>query len=463
MTGRSQNMNSVLNWIIETFDEFGGILVIDREGYILHVGSRFAEFHLGSNPDEAVGKKLENYVPDSELFEVMKTGIPRIGKAWNRNGQTLVVSRLPIFQDGKIVGAIGVTIFRRLEEALDFAHRIIGVDGQLDFYKEEVKRLWGAKYSFDSIFGSSLAIVEAKRKAWDIATTHLPVLLTGATGTGKELFAHAIHLDSPKKDGPFVAVNCAGIPDNLVESELFGYEAGAFTGARKGGKPGKFELANGGTLFLDEVSELPLHMQAKLLRVLQESEIERVGGTSVIPIKVRIISATNVDLEDQVAKGKFREDLYYRLNVFSVRIPSLQERTEDISSLSYYFIMKFNQEVGTKVTGLSDEAQRLLISYEWPGNVRELKNTIERACLDAKMGLIKPDNLYYITDKLGYKKEIKSIGPLTLKEASMQAEKELILKALETTHGNKKQACELLNINRTSFYNKLKELGIALE
>ena len=214
------------------------------------------------------------------------------------------------------------------------------------------------------------------------------------------MFAHAIHLDSPYRDGPFITVNCAAIPDNLVESELFGYEEGAFTGARRGGKPGKFELAQNGTIFLDEVGELPLNVQAVLLRVLQEKEIERVGGTSLIPLNVRVISATNRDLESKVRQGKFREDLYYRLNVFSVHIPPLKARMEDIPALAHHFISRFNQEMGTSITGLTSQALQILMSYHWPGNVRELKSTIERACLEAKMGLIRPENLYYITDRL---------------------------------------------------------------
>jgi transcriptional regulator with PAS, ATPase and Fis domain len=450
-----------LSWITAALDEFGGLLIIDLNSRIIFVTSRYAEFFLDTTYEEAVGRPLQTFVADSELTEVLRTGIPRLGHVINRKGQSLVVSLFPLTERGKVIGAMGIVIFPRLEEARSFARRIIGTDTQLDYYKEEVKRLWGAKYSFDSIRGSSLSIVEAKRKAWDIAATNSPVLITGSTGTGKELFAHAIHLDSQQKDGPLVTVNCAGIPDNLVESELFGYESGAFTGARKGGKPGKFELAHTGTIFLDEVGELPMHAQAKLLRVLQEREVERVGGTSLIPVKVRVISASNIDLEVLVAQGKFREDLLYRLNVFSVRIPSLADRMEDIPALSHFFIAEFNREAGTKVTGLNDPALSILMNYRWPGNVRELKNAIERACLEAKMGLIKPENLYYITEKSGYKDgSDRRPLPLSLKEVTSQAEKEAILNALDMTRGNKQQACRILGINRTTFYKKLKELGI---
>ncbi|MGE5404032.1 MAG: sigma-54 interaction domain-containing protein [Candidatus Saccharibacteria bacterium] len=465
MADNQEKWEDVLRWLTNALDELGGLVIVDKNSRIVFISARYAEYLLDTSAQEAIGKPLQKYISQNDLVKVLQTGIPKLGTVWSQNGRSLIVSLLPLTEKGIIIGAMGVTIFPRLEEAVDFARRIIGEDTQLDYYKEEVKRLWGAKYSFESIRGSSLAIVEAKRRAWDIAATHSPVLIIGDTGTGKELFAHAIHVDSPKKDGPFVVVNCAGIPDNLVESELFGYEDGAFTGAKKGGKPGKFEMAHNGTLFLDEVAELPLHVQAKLLRVLQEHEIERVGGTTLIRIKVRVISATNVDLEDRVARGLFREDLYYRLNVFSVTIPPLIKRMEDIPALSHFFITSFNQEAGTKVTGLSEGAQRILRQYNWPGNVRELKSTIERACLDAKMGLIQPGNLYYITDKIGRRhgenpSSTRSGRVLSLKEITDQTEKEAILKALELTGGNKRQACEILDINRTTFYKKLKELGI---
>lgn len=448
----------VMNWITHALDALGGVLIIDNDARIVYISVRYAEYLLGVAAEEAMGKPLQHFLPQSELLTVLRTGIPQQGQVLAVEGHSLVVSMIPVVENGRLMGAMAVTIFSRVDDAREFARRILGTDEQLDYYKEEVKRLWGAKYSFDSIRGNSLAIIEAKRRAWDIATTHSPVLLIGDTGTGKELFAHAIHLDSPYRDGPFISVNCAGIPDNLVESELFGYDDGAFTGAKRGGKPGKFELAQNGTIFLDEVGELPLHVQAVLLRVLQEKEIERVGGTSLIPLKLRVISASNADLEIRVRQGTFREDLYYRLNVFSVRIPPLRSRMEDIPALGHYFISRFNQEVGTAVTGLSSNALEVLMSYHWPGNVRELKSTIERACLEAKMGLIRPENLYYITDRLGHQGD--DLKGQSLKQITDQAQKAAIIKALEMTGGNRKLACEILKVNRTTFYAKLKEFGL---
>ena len=401
---------------------------------------------------------LEEILPDSGLRDVIRTGIPQVGVVWNVNGQDLVVSRLPVFDGKHIRGAMMIILFRRLYDALRFGNRIVGADTQLGYYKEQVKRLWGAKYSFDSIIGNSLVLMEAKRMAWDIAGTNSPVLITGETGTGKELFAHAIHQDSPRKDGPFVVINCAAIPDNLVESELFGYEPGAFTGATKEGKQGKFELAHNGSIFLDEVGELPVNVQAKLLRVLQEKEIEKIGSSSSKPINVRIISASNLDLEEMSRQGKFREDLFYRLNVFSVRVPPLRDRLEDIISLSDLFISEFNRDAGTGVRGIDEAARQVLMNYNWPGNVRELKSAIERACLDAKAGMIRKENLFFITCKASLLLSEESLP--TLKEARYEAERNVIQRALELSGGNRVKACQMLDINRTSFYNKLKELDI---
>ena len=442
-----------------SLNEFRGLMVADDAGQIAHINDKFSESLFKMPADEVIGSNLYQSISDNGLQEVLassKSG-QLIDRIWEINGRQVQVSLLPIMHNGQFRGTIVIGIF-------DYLQKITGLhtpEENISYYKEEIKRLWGAKYSFDSIMGNSLAIVEAKRQAWDIAATNYPVLITGETGTGKELFAHAIHNDSPHKNGPFIAVNCASIPENLVESELFGYEAGSFTGAQKGGKPGKFELANHGTIFLDEMSDLPIYMQAKLLRVLQEHEVERIGGTKVIPVDARVISASNQDLTALVQKGLFREDLYYRLNVFNVEVPALRERSEDIAGLSYFFISLFNNEVGTCIEGISDEALALMMRYNWPGNVRELKSTIERACLDAKTGLLQPVNLYYLQDRLRTERaEEESDTIMTISAARRQAERKVILQALEKADGNKKLACEMLDINRTTFYKKLKELDL---
>ncbi|HHW60797.1 MAG TPA: sigma 54-interacting transcriptional regulator [Syntrophomonadaceae bacterium] len=463
MLNRQVDLNQLLELLSGVLDEFGGLMVVDKKGCIIYTSAKFSEYFFGLGFWEARGQRVEDLLPDSGWDQVLANGLPCTGMVWNVNDQELLASWLPIIINGRLqaaVAVVGMLVFHNIEEFIALAREISGDRGKLDYYREEVKRLWGAKYSFDSIIGNSLAIVEAKRHAWDIAATRSPVLITGETGTGKELFAHAIHQDSPHREGPFIVLNCAGIPDSLVESELFGYEAGAFTGASRNGKPGKFELANNGSIFLDEISELPLNTQAKLLRVLQEREVQRIGGSSSLKINARVISATNMDIEEMVKKGLFREDLFYRINVFSVKVPALRERLEDIPVLSEDFIKGFNVEAGTRISGLSKEALCLMMKYEWPGNVRELKSTIERACLDARMGLIKPENLYYIRDRMKNKSANHESRTLTLKEAVMNTERQLIIETLQKTGGNKKKACELLDINRTSFYKRLKTLDI---
>ncbi|MEA1960839.1 MAG: sigma 54-interacting transcriptional regulator [Bacillota bacterium] len=459
MTNDRHSMDSLFEIIDQTLDDFSGMLIVDKKGQVIYASPSFSEYLFDLDPVAVMGKDIEELSPGSGLLEVLNTGIPQLGKIWEIRGHKMVVSRYPIVKD-RIIGAMSLIQFRRLEDSFDLVEQLTEHHEHLDYYKQELKQLWCAKYSFDSILGNSFAIMEAKRKAWDIAITHSPVLVTGETGTGKELFAQAIHQDSPQKDGPFVAVNCAGIPENLMESELFGYEEGAFTGARRGGKPGKFELSNSGTIFLDEISELPLYMQAKLLRVLQEHEVERVGGNGITPVNSRVISATNRDLEAMVREGSFREDLYYRLNVFHVRVPALRERVEDISTISHHFIAAFNREIGTRVSGMDERALHMMMKYRWPGNVRELKSTIERACLDTKMGFIKLSHLYYIKDQMENSDDRGSDTQLSLKTIRMEAERKAILNVLEKTGGNKTLACKLLAVNRTSFYSKLKELGI---
>lgn len=452
-------MKRAIEWMENSFDQIGGFLLVDRSGKIIHITSRYAEF-LQTDQATACGRHITEIIPETRMMEVLHSGIPQIGDIWQVQNETAVVSRIPIIKNNRIVGAMAFSIFTRMEEAQEFARRVMGTSVQAGFSRAEMSKLWEAKYSFDSIIGHSQPIALAKRQAFDIAATTAPVLITGETGTGKELFAHAIHRESPLKNGPFIRVNCAAIPENLVESELFGYEDGAFTGAKKGGKPGKFEMAADGTIFLDEVTDLPLSTQAKLLRVLQEREIERLGGTSLIPVNARVISATNASVKELMTQYRFRRDLYYRVNAFTLEIPRLADCLADLPLLSNHFIRGFNREMETRISGLNDQAMKLLMNYSWPGNIRELKSCIERACLDAKMGLIRPENLRHLGVVL-QPEEVPG-GDLNLDFARERAEREAILRALEAAGGNKKRAARLLGINRTYLYRKLHELRIDL-
>ena len=314
------------------------------------------------------------------------------------------------------------------------------------------------------IVGKSSAMLEVYSLIKKVAPTDFSVLITGESGSGKELCARAIHHLSRRKDKPFISVACSAIPETLLESELFGYEKGAFTGAEKS-RPGKFELANSGTIFLDEIGDMPLFTQAKILRVLQEKEVERLGSEKPVKVDVRIISATNVDLTQAVKEGKFREDLYYRLNVFHIHLPPLRERREDIPLLVLHFLNKYAREEN-KIKAISIEALEKLINYNWPGNVRELENVIQRAIILAQKDILEADHIQGLKEEVGsYRKSIKfrkKVLPLNtaISQAVEEIEKELIMKALQEAKFNKSKAAELLKISRKSLHNKLKKYNI---
>ncbi len=320
------------------------------------------------------------------------------------------------------------------------------------------------RYSFRNIIARSPAmnrIFDVIEKVKDYKTT---VLITGESGTGKELVAKALHFNSIRKNAPFIPVNCGGIPENLLESEFFGHVKGAFTDAVRS-KKGLFEEANGGTLFLDELGDLPLTLQVKLLRVLQEEEIRPVGDTRTIKVDVRIVAATAINLEKAVQEGRFREDLYYRINVLSISIPPLRERKEDIHLLVDHFLKKYNKRLGIDVQGVSPEAMHLLLEYQWPGNVRELENLMERAMVLSDGKIIKADDLPPSINNSISKESVDGLvgldaANLSIKKASKVLEKELIKRALRRTGGNKTQACHLLEISLPALLYKMKEYGL---
>lgn len=441
------------------FSEFEGALIIDETG-IIRVYTEYYERETGLPREKVIGKKVDEVFPDTKMLQVLETGQHIIGDIWRLNGKVQIVSRVPITFNGKVIGAAGFNIFRYMDDARCFANRISKILTELEYYKQEVKRISYAKYSLSSIVGQSPAIREAKERVRLIGPTSTPVSIYGETGTGKELFAHAVHQESPRRGNPLIRINCASLPENLIESELFGYEEGAFTGARKKGKPGKFEIAHQGSLFLDEISELSNSTQARLLRVLQEKEIERIGGMDTIPIDVRIISATNISLSQLVREGKFRKDLLFRLDVFPIYIPPLRKRKEDILPLTEHFINIYNRNAGTHIEGVSDAALKMLHDYHWPGNVRELNTILERACIDARTGIITVDNLLrYVNANIN-----PSSTPYTgfnLNQTRVEAEKNAILRALQASNGNKRQAAQLLGISRSALYNKIQQLNIS--
>ena len=437
-----------------------GAIIIDEDG-IIRVFTDYYVRESGLAKDQVLGKRIDQVFPHTRMLEVLHTGKAITADIWEMNGKTQIVSRIPIMGENGVIGALGISIFRYLNEARGFAQRVQKMFSELKYYKEEIQRIYGAKYSLEAILGESKEILETKELVKIVAPSNIPVLIYGDTGTGKELFAHAIHQESSRREGPFVRINCAGIPENLIESELFGYEDGAFSGARKGGKPGKFELANHGSIFLDEVSELSRAAQAKLLRALQENEIERVGSTALIAVDVRVISATNVPLDKLVATDKFRKDLFFRLNTFTINIPPLRERLKDIPLLCQHFIDNYNRENGAAVKGINNSALELLSSYHWPGNIRELNTAIERACIDAREGIITVDNLLRFTSyALGQRMAAEDHKSFNINEAKREAEKDVIIRALQASGSNRRKAAEMLGISRSALYNKLVEFNI---
>jgi transcriptional regulator with PAS, ATPase and Fis domain len=390
---------------------------------------------------------------------VGETGIPEINQPQRIKGQDMVVQRIPVKVNGQIV-VYGQVMFKDVRDVRALAKELNVLESKVELYEKELASLRSSKYTIGNIIGESQAIKEVKNLALKAAQTNAPVLLIGESGTGKELFAHAIHYASERRIYPFIRLNCAAIPKDLLESELFGYEPGAFTGAGNKGKPGKFELAHRGSIFLDEISDLPLDMQPKLLRVLEEKEMERLGGTRLTKSDFRLIAATSTDLEVLVEKGSFRKDLYYRLNVLPIHIPPLRERKEDIPLLANYFVQKISKEMGTKIVSISPQVLQIFQDYSWPGNVRELSNLIERILYTIESDMIQVHHLPLPLQNFGG--DLGNFNSTLLRSIKENMERDTLLHYLRLTKNNKKKAAELLGIHRTSLYKKMKRLNITV-
>lgn len=449
--------NKYQNAIVECISD--GFLTIDSYGILTYINAVGADI-LGIDREKSIGKHVKELVDfDPVILSVLETGEGYQDKEFivrNKYGVKyhFIKSATPIKdEEGNIVGV--VDSFRKIKRVHTMVRKMVGAYG---------------KFTFEDVIGNSAKMQETIRLAKIAAKSSSNVLVYGESGTGKEMIVQSIHNASRRSKESFVSINCAAIPGELIESELFGYEGGAFTGALKSGQTGKFELANGGTIFLDEIGDMPLHLQGKLLRVLQENQITRVGGTDVLDIDVRIISATNKNLLKECKKGNFREDLYYRLNVLNINIPPLRERKEDIELLVYHFISKINQNMDKKVKGITNEALDILMDYDWPGNVRELENVIERAmniCMTDKIGvehisgdlidrheqdaILLNKDIIYDKDKMEDKDQIKTLEEI---------EREAIINALRVTKGNISRSAEGLGISRNTLYNKMEKYGI---
>jgi len=451
---------SILEGLIES--PYMVFVIVDKDGYITAMNQTYLD-ELGMKKEDVIGRYILDITPTSELPEVLKTG--RIDKAdiFMINCKETIVTRLPIIKDGKIVGAIGKSLFLDMSGAKILVKKLQDTEKELNVYRDEVRKFYSAKWQFSDLIGKSSEFIAVKLMAKHVSHTTSTLLITGESGTGKELFAQAIHNDSDRKSGPFIRINCAALPDNLLESELFGYEDGAFTGAKRGGKQGKFELARGGTIFLDEIGDMPLSMQTKMLTVLQERTVERIGGNIPIPVNVRVIAATNRNLEEMVNKQEFRQDLYYRLNVVRLSIPPLRKRQTDVLLIAEDLIKRINIKLKTTISGISKQAREILQDYTWPGNVRELENLLERAvnladmnhedCLTVKHfpSLIEED---YSAICLPQEENI------SLPEAMENLEKQFIIQALARTAGNRVQTAKILGIHCSALYRKISKYGL---
>ncbi|MBS4534129.1 sigma 54-interacting transcriptional regulator [Clostridium sp. D2Q-14] len=437
------------------------ISVVDQDGINLMINPAYTKL-TGLSKKDVIGKIATADIAEGESIhlKVLKNKKPvknarmKVGP----NKKEVIATAAPMIVDGELRGSVGI-----LHDVSD----LMKLTDELDLAKEIIRKL-EAKYTFEDIVGENIKIKEAIEKAKKAARIPATVLLRGESGTGKELFAHAIHNASNRKFNQFIRVNCTALSESLLESELFGYEEGAFTGAKKGGKKGLFEQASRGTIFLDEIGEISLSTQVKLLRVLQEKEVVRVGGSKSISVNVRIIGATNMNLENAVKEGRFRKDLYYRLNVIPIEIPPLRYRKDDLPALVFNSIRKLNQEYGRAITDISEEALELLKEHDWPGNIRELENIIGRAIINMKLNKTKIEkkhlpkiieNYIDILEKIEYKSsdEEKIEG---LSDVVELAEKNHIVKILKKYNGNRTDTAKVLGISVRSLYYKIDKYKI---
>ncbi len=426
---------------------YQGVLIIDNKGRIVYINSLFQSITNITENDK--GRKIWEKVENCKLYNTVLEGHSHWGEILRINGKQVPVVRFPIKNGKNIIGAAVITLFPDMIIARECANKLNNLN--------TLNYRYNAYHTCKDIIGQSQSIIKTKLMARKVARTSSTVFISGESGTGKGILAEAIHNRSIRREGPFVKVNCAAVPDSLIESELFGYVEGAFTGARKGGKPGKFELADGGTIFLDEIGDMPLYMQAKLLHILQNKEVERIGGTKKIPLDFRVITATNKDLSKLIKEGKFREDLYYRIKVLEIPIEPLKERKEDIPLLVKGLISKINKRIGTNSKGIEQESLENLIEYDWPGNVRELENVLEQAmnwCEDEIIRVSIP------TKDNALKGKITKCTNKDYYDQIYNKERNLIMDALMTANGNKSHAARLLNIQRSVLYKKIKKLNI---
>jgi transcriptional regulator with PAS, ATPase and Fis domain len=469
------------------FDVFAGTamgsMLVDRQHRIVWISESYKQFLPALGFDSAadfVGKRVEEVVPNTLMNEVIDTGKPILVDLLSNQAGTFLVSRLPLRNEaGEVIGAFGMVLLDQPETTMQpLMSKFARLQRELDSARQQLAAQRRPKYSIASFVGSSAAAVEVKRQARRVAQTDSTVLLLGETGTGKELLAHGIHAASARAGKPFVGVNIAAVPESLLEAEFFGVAPGAYTGAERKGRDGKFKAADGGTLLLDEIGDMPLPLQSKLLRVLQEQEVEPLGSNQVQRVDVRVIAATSRDLPAMVAAGSFRADLYYRLNVLPIRLPPLRERLDDLEALVETLAEDISRRSGLPHKSLNADAMELLARHGWPGNIRELRNVLEQATLmtdDHSLGARHFGSLRAAAVPAA----VAALdGPaatppppagaagapapwLPLPKAVAELQMQAIQQALQRTGGNKLAAARLLGISRATLYQKLALAGVA--
>jgi transcriptional regulator with PAS, ATPase and Fis domain len=471
-------LRRAMDSLFRTFENFSeGTFIVDADARVVWINKRYAARFGFSDPQQAVGRDCEAVIPNSLMREVVKTGKPILLDIMETDREPLVVTRLPLKDDaGATVGAVGFALFDELKALTPLFSHYSRVQEELIATRQSLAQARRAKYTFGSFVGTSAASLEVKRQARRAAQLESPVLLLGETGTGKELLAHAIHGGSARANQPLVTVNLAAIPDTLLEVEFFGAAAGAYTGADRKGRVGKFELANGGTLFLDEIGDMPLSVQGKLLRVLQDKEFEPLGSNRIVRADVRIIAATSADLPALVAAGRFRADLFYRLNVLTIHAPALRDRTSDIEALAYAMLEDLSTQTrGGSHVELHDDALRLLCSYAWPGNVRELRNTLERAVMLSDSERIDARALASFlgpaqggaraepvasTPTPATTPSVVEDGPASWSDAMATFEKRFLTDALRANGGRVIDTANQIGMGRATLYKKIAAYGI---
>ncbi|MEY8762687.1 MULTISPECIES: sigma 54-interacting transcriptional regulator [Clostridium] len=458
---RVDELFKLQNYVFDNLHE--GVCMCDGRG-IVKYWNKSCERVYDVKVKEILGKYIGDFFPNAMILKVLNTK-HRIDNAFHEpvKGKFVVLSVLPIYDSNKKLVAV-VSTDRDMTDEVNLTKQLEDEKKRVEFFEYAYKNEISSKYNFSFIVGKNKKIIDAISIAQKVAPTSTSVLITGKSGTGKEVFAKAIHKAS-KRTGSFVAINCSAIPVNLFESELFGYVEGAFTGAIKRGKIGKFELANKGTLFLDEIGDMPMEMQAKLLRVLQDGVVYRLGSEKSITTSARIISATNKDLKELISKGEFREDLFYRLAVVQINLPDLKDRREDIKDLSKLFLRQVSEAEGIEINYIDEKVYRILSDYKWNGNIRELKNVIQRMVVLSDNGKITVESIpeyikEYINDINIKEYEYDSKNRYDLQKITDNVEKRTIEKVMKMAHGNKNRAAKILNIKRSTLYYKLSKLKL---